>query len=95
MSCGECGLVHIINAQDKLQSKFKWMSLWASKWFEKNIDTEWGDFLKFYPSAEWEGSTLQQNLEFQRKRGNITGYYRVGTKQEIMNAIDMQNYLYT
>lgn len=95
MACGEFWLVHIINAQDKLQSKFQWLGKWLNYFTEINAKKEWEEFIKIYPNAEYEGSTLQQNLEFQRKKWNITGYAKVVTKEEIMNAIDSQNYIYT
>ena len=95
MACGEFWLVHIINAQDKLQSKFQWLWKWLNYFTEKKALNEWLEFIKIYPNAEYEGSTLQQNLEFQRKKWNITGYAVVKTKEEIMNAIDNQNYIYT
>lgn len=95
MACGEFWLVHIINAQDKLQSKFKWYSKRLSYFMEISALREWKEFLVLYPNAEYEGSTLQQNLEFQRKKWNITGYAKVVTKEEIMHAMDNQNYIYT
>ena len=95
MACGEFWLVHIINAQDKLQSKFQWLWKWLNYFTEKKALNEWLEFIKIYPSAEYEGSTLQQNLEFHRKKWNITGYAVVKSKEEIMHAMDNQNYIYT
>ena len=95
LACWEYGLVHIINMQHKLQAKFKWFWRWLSYFTELKANKEWDDFCLVYPNAEFEWSSLQQNLEFQRKRGNITGWAVCKSKEAIMDAIDRQNYIYT
>lgn len=95
MACGEFWLVHIINAQDTLMAKFQWFWKWLNYFIEKKALNEWIEFIKIYPNAQYEGSTLQQNLEFHRKKWNITGYAVVKSKEEIMHAMDNQNYIYT
>jgi len=41
------------------------------------------------------GTTLQSNLDYHRRKGNISGYLKVSTKEQIMQAIDMNQYIYT
>ncbi len=90
MACGQYGLVHIINAQDRIANAINK----TPKFAIQAIDC-WRDILLWNPNAEFVGSTLQSNLEWHRKKGNITGYATLETKEQCMQAIDMNCYIYT
>jgi len=91
MACGIYWMTHIVNAQNKISDAVN-----KIKNIELKPDIIWKEkVLPANPQAEFVWTTLQSNLELFRKLNLITWYAKANKKEEIMDALDHQRYIYT
>lgn len=91
MACWNYAMTHIVNAQNTISdavNKVNHIELnpWII-WKEK--------LLPINPDAEYEWTTIQSNLDLFKSLWLITGFAKVKTKEEIMDALDHQRYIFT
>lgn len=88
MACGSYGIIHA----DNINELMSW-------WQEVNPRPHWLSFVKVHktnkydPITQW--SSLQAQLDFARAIGVIWGYYKVTTKEEIMEWLSKWYIPYT
>jgi hypothetical protein len=91
MWCWIYWLTHIVNAQNIISDTVN-----KVKHTELNPFIIWKEkILPVNPKAEFEWTTLQSNLDLFKKLWLITWYARVVSKEEIMDSLDHQRYIYT
>lgn len=90
MSCTRCGGTHITNAQNIQEIKLTGKII-----PEINPFVRWEEYLKENPDAQRNGASLQSELRQMKKHNDISGYSVVRTLEEIMQAIDIWQYIYT
>lgn len=91
MACWNYAMTHIVNAQNKISdavNKVKNIELNpAIIWKEKLLPTN--------PQAEFDWTTLQSNLDLFMKLWLITWYTKTQNKEEKMDAMYHQRYIFT
>ena len=90
MACSRYGIIHAINAQNRMVAEIDGM-----RWIEMNPEVMWKNYLKENAKAEKEGATLQSSLQQMVDLRLITGYTRLNGEESMKNSLRAFRPIYT